>query len=318
MPDNRNVTIVSANGGSPDSKALSSLAKGLALGLGFHAAGIASREKLLDFCEIAGFQKFKKRFDLETALPGARSAICVAASYFAGLPSNESAFIAKFARASDYHSALADRLAVLADSIAKAIGPFRWRVCVDTGPISDRAAAYCAGLGSFGKNNCLYIPNYGSWVVLGELVTDLDLIPDTPKNDDICGNCAICIENCPTAALGESHAFDREKCLSDATQRRTALPNEIASKLGGRIYGCDTCQDVCPLNKDAKKTDWPEFQRPNLAAENAGMDLFASMDEKDFERLFNGTAMRWCGRKTIARNALIAKGVLGGSQRSGL
>jgi len=218
-------------------------------------------------------------------------------------PSTKSGVIARFARGLDYHEVLGSRLKTLAEKLKAEFGDFRYRICVDTGPISDRACAYAAGLGSFGKNTCLITPEYGSWVVLGELITDLDLEPDKPRTMEICGDCRLCVEACPTGALRGDFTLDRAKCLSNLTQSMKPFPPDLAAKLANRVYGCDTCQEVCPLNRNAKTTDVSEFLIENPVGAHPELAMLAEMTDHDFDRLFGGTTMYWVGREIIARNA---------------
>lgn len=230
-------------------------------------------------------------------------------SYFRGPVTQRSTvnpqlgLIARFARGHDYHTVLAARLEKLAERLRDAWGNFRYRICVDTGPISDRACAYAAGLGSFGRNTCIIAPEHGSWIVLGELVLDVELAPDVPRELEICGGCRLCVEACPTGALRGDFTLYRARCLSNATQKKTPSAPEVEARLGNRIYGCDTCQEVCPHNLSAKPTDVPELLADNAVAENPDLVLLAAMGDEEFERLFGGTAMSWVGRQTMVRNA---------------
>jgi len=276
---------------------------------GFHAAGVAS---VASFRDVAGRLGLRgRRSDLQAALPGAKSAIVVALSYLYPRseirdPGSPRGLVARFARGTDYHSVLQSRLQTLAGGLCDVLGEFRFRVCVDTGPISDRAVAYAAGLGSFGRNTCLITPGYGSWVVLGELVTDVELEPNEPREPEVCGSCCLCVEACPTGALRGDFTLDRSRCLSDATQRRAAPPPDLTEHWGNRIYGCDVCQEVCPLNAGARLTDVPEFSTDNALGAEPELAMLAEMTEEDFDRLFAGTAMRRLGRGLIARNAGLA------------
>jgi len=305
--------------------------------LGFHAAGIASVESVLCLARKLGLPR--RRFDLQTAIPGAKSAICVALSYLSnaecgmrsaecsnspstinhqlstnaecgarnaesGIRNSESlSVVARFARGTDYHKALEFRMERLAERLRGEFGGFQYRICVDTGPINDRACAYAAGLGSFGKNTCLTTPEYGSWIVLGELVTDLELEPDEARELEVCGDCRLCVEACPTGALRGDFTIDRSRCLSGVTQRKKTPTPELAARLGNRIYGCDTCQEVCPLNAGVKVTDIPEFLAENAVGAYPDSAMLAEMTDEDFERLFGDTTMKWVGREVIARNA---------------
>ena len=303
--------------------------KALALEAGFHAVGITSAEPFAE-AEHALRERYERGllegsgYDLETirlythpreSLLAARSLISVALSYL----NDEADFgfpprgrMARFSRGLDYHRVLHERLLVLAGDIRAKLGRrVEIRPFADTGPLVDRSAAIRAGIGSRGKNTCVYVGEYQSWVVLGELLTDLDLEPDAAAPADICGECTECMKACPTGAICAPYTVDVKLCLSQVTQSKGFIPREFREKLGARIYGCDTCQSACPLNRDAKAGNIDEF-RPyrGLGSEPELLPLL-NMSVGDFKRRVAPTTAGWIGRAKFRRNAAVALGNIG-------
>jgi len=238
--------------------------KALAAECGFDLAGVASAEPLADFVRyqewlaagLAGEMSYLSgrrgalRADPRLLLPAVRSVICVGKLYQA---EGETRGIARHARGEDYHRVMRRGLERLVERLRDAgIGPFEWRICVDTAPLLERSYARRAGLGWIGKNCCLIREGFGSWFVLGELLVSLELEPDSPPPDH-CGDCTQCIEACPTRALAPTEQgcfLDARRCISYWTiERRGAVPEQLRPLMSGWVYGCDICQEVCPWNR---------------------------------------------------------------------
>ena len=239
----------------------------------------------------------------ETLLPGARSVLSAALCYW--LPEEPlEPGVGRLARYTwaDTYTELRSRL----DELGRRLGG-AYRVLVDANQHVDRAAAARSGVGFYGKNTMVITRRYGSWVVLGTLVTDVELEP-TPPLDADCGSCRLCIDACPTGALDEPGTLDATKCLSYWTQAPAAIPEPYRAELGSQVYGCDICQDVCPWNRGTEK------RREGLDGSSGGhVDLVewlegdgrAVVDE--FDRLYvPRNDPRW-----LRRNALVALGNTG-------
>ena len=184
----------------------------------------------------------------EALLPGAKSVISAAYCYYAPEPALESGE-GRLARYTwhDGYAVLRERL----DALGLRLGG-EYRVLVDANQHVDREAAARAGVGFYGKNTMLITRRYGSWVVLGTLVTTV-AVETTPPLELDCGSCTLCIEACPTGALDEPGVVDSTKCLSYWTQAAAPIPVEYRQELGAQVYGCDICQDVCPWNRGVEK-----------------------------------------------------------------
>jgi len=203
-----------------------------------------------------------KRFDPLLVLPSAKSVICVGLVYNAPLPysteveekrlpsspSGPRAWISRYAWGRDYHEIMRAKLEQLRAAIQESAPEVETRVFVDTGPIVERAFARFAGIGWMGKNTCIINQEKGSWLFLGVILCSLELATDLPAPDR-CGSCTACLEACPTGALVEPYAMDASRCISYLTiELRGTIPKEFRSKVGGNVFGCDICQDVCPWN----------------------------------------------------------------------
>ncbi|MDF2715480.1 MAG: epoxyqueuosine reductase [Paenibacillus sp.] len=177
---------------------------------------------------------------------------------------------------------------------------------VDTGALVDRAVAERAGIGWSGKNCAIITPEWGSWVYLGELVTNIPFPPDQPITDQ-CGDCTICIDACPTGALVGPGQLNSSRCVSFVTQTKGFVTDEMMRKIGNRLYGCDTCQVVCPVNKGKNWTHQPDLQ-PDPDKVKPLLKPLLSMTNKQFRELYGDMAASWRGKKPIQRNAIIALG----------
>jgi epoxyqueuosine reductase len=182
----------------------------------------------------------------------------------------------------------------------------RWYV--DDGPMLDRAAANRAGLGWFGKNTNLLTPQLGSWVFLGQIITDLELEPDAPLTKS-CGSCVRCIDACPTGAIIAPYVIDNTRCISHLTiENRGPIPVDLRPRMLDWVFGCDICQEVCPVNRKAVPSNGANFRRNGLAL----MDLIEllAMSEEQFRLRFQGTPLMRARRAGLKRNACVALGNL--------
>lgn len=208
----------------------------------------------------------ERRADPQRVLPGCRSIVSVGMNYFTGHWPDESpgrGRIARYAWGRDYHGVLQGKLERL-EAHLKTLAPdadTRWYV--DTGPVMEKAWAQRAGLGWIGKHSNLVSPHYGSWLLLGEILTTLDLDADE-AGTDLCGTCQLCIRACPTGAITEPYVVDARRCIAYLTielrKPGDRIPPELAPKLGNRIFGCDDCLDACPYNTTAPPTREAAFQ----------------------------------------------------------
>jgi epoxyqueuosine reductase len=209
--------------------------------------------------------RFDERTDPTHYFAGARTAICVACNYHAALdqpnPSlNGVGKIARYALGEDYHVIIKDRLHTLADWLHAQVPEVQTRCGVDTAPILEKELAARAGIGWMGKNTCIINTEMGSYVLLGQILTTLDLPTDSPV-DDRCGSCTRCIEACPTQAITAPYQMDASRCISYLTiEHRGEVAEDLQGKIGNWMYGCDICQDVCPWNRKAPVTADPAFQ----------------------------------------------------------
>jgi epoxyqueuosine reductase len=217
------------------------------------------------------------------------------------------AFISRYALGRDYHKTLRQRLQKLADRIVATVGPFGYRVFVDSAPVLEKALARDAGLGWIGKHTNLLNRKAGSWFFLGELFTDLPLpIDQAPANH--CGSCTACIDICPTRAIRGPYELDARRCISYLTiEHRGSIPIELRKPMGNRIYGCDDCQLVCPWNRYARPTAEPDFTPRHGLDDVALADLFAWPESTFLERTA-GSAIRRIGYERWLRNIAVALG----------
>lgn len=212
-----------------------------------------------------------------------------------------------FARASwgiDYHTVLREKLALLELFILTHMPDARLRSMVDTGELSDRAVAERAGIGWSAKNCAVITPEFGSYVYLGEMITSIPFAP-SEQMEEQCGDCRLCIDVCPTGALIEGGQLNAKRCIAFITQTKTMISDEFRTKIGNRIYGCDTCQTICPKNKrkanlhqEAFKPD-PELVKPLLLP-------LLKLTNRTFKETYGHMSGAWRGKNPIQRNAIIA------------
>jgi epoxyqueuosine reductase len=248
-----------------------------------------------------------RRLDPALVLPGARSVLCVAMNYFVpGRPEEDPARgrLSRYAWGGDYHGILLDRLKALARFIEGAGG--RARVFVDSGPVPEKPWAERAGLGWEGKHTILLSRDFGSWLFLGEVITDLELDPDPPFAKDYCGTCTRCLDRCPTGAIAAPRRLEARRCLSWLTvEHRGPVPRDLRPLLGNRIFGCDACQECCPWNRFARPSGAAEFGPREEASSLA--DLLRLAPE-EFRLRFRGTPVRRAGYAGFLRNVAVAAG----------
>lgn len=248
-----------------------------------------------------------RRADPRLVLPGCRSVISLGMNYYTDHRADERpghGRIARYAWGRDYHDTFKQKLEQLAARITTLAPDAKTRGYADTGPVMEKAWAQQAGLGWIGKHSNLVSTQFGSWLLLGEILTTLDLPPDEP-GDDLCGACTLCIRACPTDAIAEPYVVDATRCISYWTIERHGpddeIPPALASKLGNRIFGCDDCLDVCPYNVNASPTDEPAFH-PSPLALSPDLTALAAIDEPAFAATFRGSPIRRANRTGLTRN----------------
>jgi epoxyqueuosine reductase len=216
-------------------------------------------------------------------------------------------YVSRYALGRDYHKVMRRALARLAEETARRIGPFGFRVCVDSAPVLEKAFARDAGLGWIGKHTNLIARDSGSLFFIGEILTDLPLPVDEPASAH-CGTCQACIPACPTGAIVAPYQLDARRCISYLTiEHKSAIPVELRGLLGNRIYGCDDCQLVCPWNKFAQAAAHPDFEVRNGLDAMQLTELFAWTDG-EFEERMRGSAIYRIGYEQWLRNIAVALG----------
>lgn len=292
--------------------------------VGFDAVGIARADRSADadrfrewiarryHGEMAWMEsRPERREDPRVYMPGAVSIVCVAQSYLveeAPLAPPDRGEVSRYARGEDYHRALKDRLREMEAEI-EALGG-RARACVDTSAVLEKPWAAQAGLGWVGKNTLVLREGLGSYVFLGEVVTDLDLAPDPPAVDR-CGTCDRCMAACPTAAIVAPYVLDSRLCISYLTiEHRGPIPRDLRAAIGNRVFGCDDCQTVCPWNRHAKAASEARY-RPREGSVAPPLVELLALTEEVFRARYRDTAISRARREGLARNAAIALGNAG-------
>jgi len=250
----------------------------------------------------------KDSVDLRRRFPWARTAIVTAQPYLPYRGDRRAQgglvpFVARYALGKDYHATLLGRLEALETFLKREAPGVESRAYVDTGAILERELAARAGLGWFGKNTNLIREGGPSWLLLGEILTSLDLEPSTPVGDH-CGTCTACIDDCPTGAILEPYVVDSNRCISYLTiELKDRLPEGDAERLGDWVFGCDVCQEVCPWNDKADPVDDPAFL-PGEALRRTDLADLLRLDEPAFEARFAGTPFERPGRRGMLRSGL--------------
>jgi epoxyqueuosine reductase len=224
--------------------------------------------------------------------------------------------VASYAWGDDYHHVLRDKLVVLAKHIDDMAGrPTASRICVDAAPLLEREAAARAGVGFVAASNMLVIPTVGTSVLLGELLTELELPPDAPAAAT-CGDCHVCADACPTGALSP-YVVDARRCIAYLTiEHRGVIPRELRPLIGSHVFGCDVCQQVCPHNTArhatataiGARTADPAACMAATAVSDPLLSAWLTLTTGDYRRLVRGTALTRTSRHQLARNAAVALG----------
>lgn len=286
--------------------------------IGFSSADpfVELKERLLQQQQLgyqSGFEEpdIEKRTNPSLLLPEAKSIIAIALAYPSKMKdaprSTKEARRGIFCRASwgrDYHDILRERLKKLEDFILAKVPNAKVKSMVDTGELADRAVAERAGIGWSGKNCSIITPEFGSYVYLGEMITTIPFPPDVPI-ENRCGTCTKCIEACPTGALVQGGQLNAQRCIAFLTQTKGFLADEFRDKIGNRLYGCDTCQTVCPENKGKDFHLHPEME-PDPEVVKPLLKPLLHITNREFKEKFGLTSGSWRGKKPIQRNAILA------------
>lgn len=263
--------------------------------------------------KITGFEGEipKHRINYHYFYPAAKTGIALGLNYYHPLEKpldiKKRGEIAAVARGLDYHSVLRNKSQILMEHLNKRMHELKlpmieYKIFIDNSGLIDRGSAYRASLGFFGKNNCLINEEYGSFFFIGQILINQEIIfkkKDLQVNK--CGSCRLCIEACPTTALGDFYQFDPQKCISFLTQKKTITKAEEKT-FTNYLYGCDICQNVCPYNQNLKKTNERSFYITQEKAYPKLKDIL-EMSNRQFKKEFSHTAAGWRGKKNMVRNA---------------
>lgn len=293
--------------------------------LGIDKIGIASADPFTSLKQIllrhrelgreSGFEEpdIEKRTNPALLFENPQSIIAIAIAYPSKLkdppksePGARRGIMSRSAWGEDYHKVLRDRLAKLEAWLRERMPDLRVESMVDTGALSDRAVAERAGIGWSAKNCAIISPELGSWIYLGEMITNVPFEPDEPITES-CGSCTKCIDACPTDALVGPGQLNSSRCISFVTQTKGMISDEFMRKIGNRLYGCDTCQTVCPINRGKNWTHQPELQ-PDMELVKPLLVPLLTIGNKEFQARYGRTSSAWRGKKPIQRNAVIALG----------
>ncbi len=280
---------------------------------------VEDRDLFLEWCRegAAGDMAWLTRAPAARAeprafFPEALGLITLGVSYFQGAvpppPAAPSGRVARYAWGEDYHDVIAARLSRFEQTLKEIFGPgFRARNALDAQPLLERAFARRAGLGFSGKNTNLIAPRAGSWIFLAELVVNLELPPDSPVLQG-CGACVQCQSACPTDALAVPFRLDARKCIAYHTiENRGWIPRDMRPRMGGWLFGCDDCQDVCPFNARAKETSWPELRAERGAGPWVPLaEVLSLRTQEQFKARFKGTPLLRAKRTGLVRNACVS------------
>jgi len=248
-----------------------------------------------------------QRTDPRLVFPAARSIVVVALNYYTPHEHDDdpaTGKISRYAWGDDYHDVVGEKLRELLAWIKEQYPEAEGKTCVDIQPLMDKAWAARAGLGWIGKHTNLITREYGSWVFLGELLLNLELDYADVPSEDHCGTCTLCLDACPTGAITEPYVVDANKCISYATieLRDAELPEPVAARLNGWLYGCDICQDVCPWNRFEQPTAETRFE-PRPGHVSADLAEILTLTPDTYATRFRRTAIKRAKLTGLQRNA---------------
>lgn len=292
--------------------------------IGFHLVGIASVNNYLDNDQDAALEHLNnwlklgyqadmawmanpKRQDIRSYLPQVQSVISLGLNYYTPHQHSNEPQIGKISRygwGRDYHKVMGKKLKALSNWLRSQSETIITRYAVDTAPIQDKVWAQRAGLGWIAKNGNVISRKYGSWLFIGEILTNLSLAEDSPHTSH-CGTCTRCLEACPTNAITQPYVVDANRCIAYHTieNRAAQLPPEIANNLSGWVAGCDICQDVCPWNQRfAQATNINDFQ-PYAVNLKPQLSSLAQLDQAEWDQRFRASALRRIKPDMWRRNA---------------
>jgi epoxyqueuosine reductase len=251
----------------------------------------------------------ERRTDPQLVLPGAKSVVVLAMNYWQGDTQQKGSMerIARYAWNDDYHDFITPKLRAI-DEFLQQHGGIQ-RGYADTGPVLERDFGAMSGIGWQGKSTMLINPKLGAWFFLAEVLTTLDLPPDEPMPNR-CGNCARCMDACPTGAIAAPHRLDAMRCISYLTiEHKGSIPEALRPLIGGRIYGCDECATACPWNRFAKASQEAAFV--THPAVQLGLRELLALDDEQFRTLFRGSPIARIKRRGMLRNVCVALGNTG-------
>ena len=308
-----------------DKKELSKKLKERAIFEGFTIAGIASipgssRMKLrTDALERwlsskhhaeMKWMEAERRKNISKLLKNAKSVLCVGFNYINSQNHCNYLKVGKFSQGDDYHKVIYKKLKNVGKWIKLKIPDCKWKICVDTSPLLEKAWAEESGLGWIGKNSNLINKKNGSWFTLGFMILTKDFTPDTP-HQSLCGKCDICIENCPTQAIVEPFVIQSDLCIAYHTieSREKTLPKKIEENLNGWVAGCDICQDVCPWNQSVPFNNAIETI-PKKWIKNLNIESL-NWDDKTWEENLKGSTLKrikpWMWKRNLRANLKVKK-----------
>jgi epoxyqueuosine reductase len=302
-------------------KSLSAMIKQKAHDLGFDLCGIApsrslkERENILrEWCasgmngEMSYLGKnIEKRIDPDSRVLGAKSVIVTGLNYYTDNKQEEQdvPIISRYAFGINYHDVIKEKLELILEFIKGLEPEMEGRSFVDSEPFLEKAWAVEAGLGWQGRHSIVINNRIGSFFFIGIIVLNIEIDSDKPFKENRCGNCRLCIDLCPTGAINENGTIDARKCIANLTiENRGPIPEDIIPKIGGRVYGCDRCQEICPWNRNAKSHKTPEFE---LSGELKQMkrEEWLNLTRDQFDKFFKGSPIERRKYEPFMRNVTL-------------